>query len=163
MRVFLKSQLSSYFCQKIPNASNPEPPATGPPHLYRVSDVNALKSVASSGIDILLTYEWPKCISRNSSNATSALSVLESKDVGSLGVQCVAELAAVLQPRYHYAATPDSEGSGELVERRSVFFEREPYANDGAAGRVAASKVASHVTRFIGLGAQGSDLKSRVR
>ncbi|CAG8485377.1 4707_t:CDS:10 [Scutellospora calospora] len=58
-------------------------------------------------VDILLTYEWPKDITRLSSQ--------EIRDVS--GSNEVAQLAAKFKPRYHFATS------------ENVFFKREPYQN----------------------------------
>ncbi|RHZ63845.1 hypothetical protein Glove_327g34 [Diversispora epigaea] len=58
-------------------------------------------------VDILLTYEWPKSITR--------FSKIPTENIG--GSEFVSSLAAKIKPRYHFAAS------------EKIFFKREPYQN----------------------------------
>ena len=69
-------------------------------------------------VDILLTNEWPSNIFNNSN----------TPEIGIDSSQRIAEIAANLMPRYHFAAAND------------VFWEREPYKNQDGS-----------FTRFIGV------------
>ncbi|RUS21953.1 CwfJ C-terminus 1-domain-containing protein-like protein [Endogone sp. FLAS-F59071] len=89
------------------------------------------------GVDILLTFEWPQGIARLSSQKVPPSLV---------GAQPIAELAAGLQPRYHFAG------------KEKLFLEREPYRNVGGGP---GKPIAGHVTRFIGLGEVGNKDKIR--
>ncbi|KAI8373000.1 CwfJ C-terminus 1-domain-containing protein-like protein [Radiomyces spectabilis] len=103
---------------------------------YTQKDIQALQSThmpitSPAGVDILLTHEWPGGIETHSAlKPASSLATCTTS---------VAQLAAVLKPRYHFAA---SEG---------VFYEREPYANAVGFGGPE-ERPADHVSRFIGLG-----------
>ncbi|KAL1916272.1 uncharacterized protein VTP21DRAFT_5889 [Calcarisporiella thermophila] len=111
---------------------------------YRSSEIESLiANITSStfsppGIDILITYEWPRGITTGSKQCTL--------DAG-IGSLPVAKLAAAAQPRYHFAAS------------ENIFFEREPYTNSGIPGT--SSPIAGHVTRFIALGEFGNPNKQR--
>ncbi|KAL0091222.1 CwfJ C-terminus 1-domain-containing protein-like protein [Phycomyces blakesleeanus] len=83
-----------------------------------------------SGVDILLTYEWPSFIT-NGSNCSLETPLTNSSTP-------IAELAAALKPRYHFAAS------------ENVFYEREPYSNITGFGP-AEERPAGHVSRFVGL------------
>ncbi|KAI8088900.1 CwfJ C-terminus 1-domain-containing protein-like protein [Halteromyces radiatus] len=83
------------------------------------------------GVDILLTTEWPKGIEDGTTKAPPcSLSTAASS---------IALLDLALKPRYHFA---DSE---------NTFYEREPYENTTGFGGPD-ERVATHVSRFIGLG-----------
>lgn len=88
------------------------------------------------GVDILLTVEWPEGIAEGSAVVSKL-----PKGTDATGIKPIAEIAAALQPRYHFAAEP------------GVFFQREPYNNRGGA---------EHVTWFISLGSFGAPNKQRV-
>lgn len=113
---------------------------------YTKEDVQALKSTPvaqnmTAGVDILLTHEWPQDVHAMSSQP------VDPKIEPMSGP--VAEVAATLAPRYHFAA---AEGT---------FFEREPYRN--IPGFVPpGTRHAQHVTRFIGLADVGNTEKARV-
>lgn len=88
-----------------------------------------------SGVDILLTSVWPKAVC----SYGTAL-VTEPTDDSSN----VAQLAAVLKPRYHFSAL---EG---------IPYERNPYRNHKMlSGRT------SHVSRFVALARVGNKEKSK--
>ncbi|KAJ3039402.1 hypothetical protein HDV00_012278 [Rhizophlyctis rosea] len=111
---------------------------------YSQNAVSALTShqKKGSGIDILLTSEWPEGITRNSSAAKSV-----PADAEPAGSQAVADIAKALQPRYHFAG-----GVAPGTETSPPFFEREPYNNiNGAA----------YATRFLGLGDFGAPNKAK--
>ncbi|CAG5131123.1 unnamed protein product, partial [Candidula unifasciata] len=79
------------------------------------------------GIDILITSQWPQDVEKYASSANRPS---ESYP----GSSCIAEVARVLKPRYHFAGL---EG---------VFYERQPYRNHHIL-----LESARHTTRFIGL------------
>lgn len=121
--------------------------ADAPAGLYYTNDdVKALKETPlaqnmTAGVDILLTYEWPQDV--HSMSSQSLAPKVESMSLP------VAEAAATLAPRYHFAA---AEGT---------FFEREPYRN--VPGFVAPGvRHAEHVTRFIGLADVANSNRARV-
>lgn len=124
-----------------------EPAAESEPGLhYTKADITALNSTPvaknmTAGVDILLTHEWPQDV-----HAMSNQSV--DPKVESMS-QPVAEVAATLAPRYHFAAAED------------VFYEREPYKNVPGFAPVG-TRPAQHVTRFIGLADVGNTNKARV-
>ncbi|KAG0575645.1 hypothetical protein KC19_5G020000 [Ceratodon purpureus] len=97
-------------------------------------DVDALRAIADEKdvTDIFISNEWPRGVTQSASAA-------EGIDVASTGSDISAELASILKPRYHFSG---SEG---------VFYAREPYVNPDA----------THVTRFIGLGAVGNENKQK--
>ncbi|CAO3688330.1 unnamed protein product [Umbelopsis ramanniana] len=123
-----------------------EPAAESEPGLhYTKADITALNSTPvaknmTAGVDILLTHEWPQDV-----HAMSNQSV--DPKVESMS-QPVAEVAATLAPRYHFAAAED------------VFYEREPYKNVPGFAPVG-TRPAQHVTRFIGLADVGNTNKAR--
>ncbi|KAI7862694.1 CwfJ C-terminus 1-domain-containing protein-like protein [Spinellus fusiger] len=86
---------------------------------------------APAGVDILLTYEWPSTITHG-----STVPLANPPNTSSTPI---AEIAAVLKPRYHFSAS------------ENVFYEREPYKNTHGFG-LSDEREADHVSRFIGLG-----------
>ncbi|KAL0096918.1 hypothetical protein J3Q64DRAFT_1039756 [Phycomyces blakesleeanus] len=109
--------------------------STGMHNNYLSSDIKRLQSTrmpitTPSGVDILLTYEWPSFIT-NGSNCSLETPLTNSSTP-------IAELAAALKPRYHFAAS------------ENVFYEREPYSNITGFGP-AEERPAGHVSRFVGL------------
>lgn len=113
---------------------------------YTIEDIKALKSTPvaqnmTAGVDILLTHEWPQDVNNMSSQTSDP--TIESMS------RPVAEVAATLAPRYHFAAAANS------------FFEREPYRNIPGF-EPAGARSAQHVTRFIGLAEVGNPQKARV-
>ncbi|KAI8990165.1 CwfJ C-terminus 1-domain-containing protein-like protein [Pilobolus umbonatus] len=107
------------------------------PTTYTKSDIQKLclskmPMNAPPGVDLLLTYEWPKDIT---SGTQSPLPLNEEKNSAVLS-----DVSASLKPRYHFASS------------QNKFYEREPYKNiiSGVTGSY--ERPAHHVTRFIGLG-----------
>ncbi|KAJ2962797.1 hypothetical protein NQZ79_g2046 [Umbelopsis isabellina] len=112
---------------------------------YTIEDIKALKSTPvaqnmTAGVDILLTHEWPQDVHNMSSQTSDP--TIESMS------RPVAEIAATLAPRYHFAAAANS------------FYEREPYRNIPGF-EPAGARSAQHVTRFIGLAEVGNSQKAR--
>ncbi|KAF7722896.1 hypothetical protein EC973_002616 [Apophysomyces ossiformis] len=107
------------------------------PNGYQSSDMAKLKSTrfpitSPPGVDILLSHEWPQAIEVGSAiTPANSLSTVAKP---------IAELAAALKPRYHFAAS------------EAVFYEREPYLNMTGFGSNDDEQAAEHVSRFIGLG-----------
>ncbi|BFZ05224.1 hypothetical protein BsWGS_08263 [Bradybaena similaris] len=79
------------------------------------------------GIDILITSQWPENVEKYASSANR-------QSESNPGSACIAEVARVLRPRYHFAGL---EG---------VFYERQPYRNHHIL-----LESARHTTRFISL------------
>ncbi|KAK6183907.1 hypothetical protein SNE40_006477 [Patella caerulea] len=90
------------------------------------------------GVDILITSQWPK----NVQKYASAIEGIEDGD--QLGSEAVAEVARILQPRYHFAGL-----SG-------IFYERQPYRNHKVI-----AESSRHATRFIGLAKVGNKQKKK--
>ncbi|KAI8984334.1 CwfJ C-terminus 1-domain-containing protein-like protein [Mycotypha africana] len=90
---------------------------------------------APPGVDVLITYDWPKQVTDLSSTDLTSIEINEDEKSS----VHIAEVAAALKPRYHFAAS------------QKKFYERQPYRNivSGLAGKE--ERIASHVTRFIGL------------
>ena len=111
-----------------PNDAAEDPSATR----YAKADVDALLRTAKGrsgfgGVDILLTMDWPRGVTR-------LAPLPEGTNVARSGSDSIAELARELRPRYHFAA-----------QEPDVFFERPPYRNlPLMPGRPI------HVTRFFG-------------
>lgn len=101
---------------------------------YSEKDAKGLKGANLA--DLLLTYEWPEGV--------GSRSALASPGVKGTGV--VAELAAALRPRYHFAA------GGE------VFWEREPYQNRARPGEGGSD---TKITRFLGVADWGNEKKAK--
>lgn len=95
--------------------------AAGHAPFYTAQDAKSLKGANTA--DILLTYDWPEGVG-NGSKLQGAQK----------GTRAVAELAAAVRPRYHFAA------GGE------VFWEREPYRNGLREGE---GQGDVKVTRFL--------------
>ncbi|OJA10208.1 hypothetical protein AZE42_05129 [Rhizopogon vesiculosus] len=90
-------------------------------------------SSTSQLIDILITNDWPACITQHSS------APLPSPELSSLGAPPLDEVIRKVKPRYHFAA---------LGGQPPQFWEREPFVWDDEAGRV---------SRFVSLGAFGAE------
>lgn len=71
--------------------------------------MNSLMTNPPTQVDILLTYEWPKSITRFSKIPPT------EKEIG--GSEFVSLLATKIKPRYHFAAS------------EKIFYKREPYQN----------------------------------
>ncbi|KAG1803303.1 CwfJ C-terminus 1-domain-containing protein-like protein [Suillus variegatus] len=91
-------------------------------------------SSSSQLVDILITNDWPACITQHSS------APLPSPELSSEGATPLDEVIRKVKPRYHFAA---------LGGRPPQFWEREPFVWDDEAGRV---------SRFVSLGAFGAEV-----
>lgn len=91
-----------------------------------------VNDTAFKGVDILITSQWPKDVEKYG----SASKRVEHKYPDSA---CIAEVARVLRPRYHFVGV---EG---------VFYERQPYRNHQVL-----LEPARHVTRFVALANAGN-------
>ncbi|KAJ3126581.1 hypothetical protein HK100_010190, partial [Physocladia obscura] len=121
-------------------ASTSQQPPKNPPDVQVYTRNTAFNMAAAlppaPHIDILITNDFPKDISRLSPLAEESSSWLNA------GSEPIANLAFNLRPRYHFASSVAVLG----VEKSNVFFEREPYSNplkDNEPGAI--------VSRFIGL------------
>lgn len=99
-----------------------------------ISSVHGLTIATGQGdaylpVDLLISASWPSKISIGSSIG---------KSIKNIGVDAIAQIAASLEPQYHFAAG-------------AAYFEREPYRNINA----------SHCTRFIGLADFGNKTKEK--
>lgn len=123
---------------------------------YTEAEANALKVAESA--DILVTYDWPAGVDRNSNVPITNSG--SGDDKGSLpggGSVPVRELARHLGPRYHFVA------GGERV-----FWEREPYRNQSVEGKkgrrfFGAMGTDLGATRFIAVADWGNQGKVKVR
>ncbi|RKP39624.1 CwfJ C-terminus 1-domain-containing protein-like protein [Dimargaris cristalligena] len=93
-------------------------------------------------IDVLLTFDWPRLIGRNSSIPLTAIS---PETRGSMGVS---QVSMAYRPRYHFAGGAPG-----------VFYEREPYKYP--RGTVVSADGSPHYTRFVGLAAFNHASKQR--
>ncbi|GFN87297.1 cwf19-like protein 1 [Plakobranchus ocellatus] len=84
------------------------------------------------GIDILITSQWPKDVEKYGSAPKRDRAKYPPS-------ACIAEVARVLKPRYHFAGL---EG---------IFYERQPYRNHQVL-----LEPARHVTRFVALANAGN-------
>ncbi|CAG8450108.1 512_t:CDS:10 [Funneliformis mosseae] len=95
-------------------------------------------------VDILLTHEWPKDITRLSQNAPAT---------NVSGSEHVAKLALSVKPRYHLATS------------EKVFYQREPYQNTPSPNLINdegdSQMQFGHPTWFIGLAEVGNATKSK--
>lgn len=89
-----------------------------------------------TGVDVLLTSEWPKNVTNFDENKNAPDS--------STGSQHVSWLACQLKPRYHFSGL------------RDIFYERPPYTNHNPSGE---GNV--HCTRFIALAKVGNPNKNK--
>ncbi|KZS05856.1 CWF19 protein 1 [Daphnia magna] len=100
--------------------------------------MEAIKSIevqvgnSSTGVDILLTSQWPKGVE----NLAAPLDCGNSEKFGS---SLISRLTQKIKPRYHFVG---SEG---------VYYERFPYRNHEVL-----QEKTHHVTRFIALGKVGN-------
>ncbi|KAL7061834.1 hypothetical protein AAHC03_0833 [Spirometra sp. Aus1] len=91
------------------------------------SELPSLDSDPSfSGVDLLLTCQWPKYVVPPNDKIFDSVDALSSL--------AMSHIAQAVKPRYHFAAST------------GLFYERKPYRNH----RVLQEKT-RHVTRFIGL------------
>lgn len=107
--------------------------------LHTPDDAKALRGANTA--DILLTTCWPSNIWAKSARALSAdvQATIPSTDQ-------VADLCAVLKPRYHFAAAPGD-----------IFYEREPFFHPSDSS----DSDQRHVTRFISLAPLGNASKAK--
>ncbi|CAL1265083.1 unnamed protein product [Larinioides sclopetarius] len=99
-------------------------------------DVTELVARASSSaIDIFLTSQWPKGVTKYAKSPDNFDSI-------NTGSNSVAYLAKLLKPRYHFAGTS------------KVYYERLPYRNHQVL-----QELPTHTTRFIGLAAVDNEKK----
>ncbi|CAG8782463.1 13513_t:CDS:2, partial [Racocetra persica] len=93
-----------------------------------------------SDVDILLTYEWPKDITRLSSQEVTNVS----------GSTYVAQLVEKVKPRYHFGAS------------EKVFFKREPYQNTPSTSENDDTQLKMGIpTWFVGLAEVGNSEKEK--
>jgi len=116
------------------NKTDPTDPVENPSATrYTRADVEALvrstrKDASYAGLDILVTYDWPRGVTR-------LAAIPEGANVARSGTDPVADLAREIRPRYHFSG---QEGG--------VYYERVPYRNlPVVPGK------AMHLTRFFGM------------
>jgi hypothetical protein len=97
--------------------------------------LESAKKYEHSGIDLLLTCEWPEGVHEKSDSYSQKF----PNGCNALVSPKVADVVAQLRPKYHFGGASD------------LFFEREPYFNHNGT-----------VTRFISLGGFASESKQRV-
>ncbi|KAJ8594437.1 hypothetical protein M405DRAFT_850139 [Rhizopogon salebrosus TDB-379] len=90
-------------------------------------------SSSSQLIDILITNDWPACITQHSS------APLPSSELSLSGAPPLDEVIKKVKPRYHFAA---------LGGHPPQFWEREPFVWDDETDRI---------SRFVSLGAFGAE------
>ncbi|XP_058666639.1 CWF19-like protein 1 isoform X1 [Ammospiza nelsoni] len=113
-----------------------------PAHCFSAKDVAELKTSLLAtpnfrGVDILLTSPWPRDVGTFGNSAGE----IDTKKCGS---RLVADLAASLKPRYHFAAL------------EKTYYERLPYRN-----HMVLQETPQHVTRFIALADVGNTSKKK--
>jgi diadenosine tetraphosphate (Ap4A) HIT family hydrolase len=104
--------------------------------LYGYADAKSLRGASTA--DILITSDWPEDIRKRSR-------VEFKPDVEPQARQCIADLDAVLKPRYHFST------SG------GTFYEREPFFHAPSDG----TDNLYPVTRFISIAAYGNPNKQK--
>ncbi|EEB18869.1 conserved hypothetical protein [Pediculus humanus corporis] len=113
---------------------------------FTESDAKALRESALrnkaglefSGVDILLTSEWPKDVEKLDKN-------FKYEDQSEIkGSAILSELAYHLKPRYHFCGL------------KNIYYERPPYRNDSDN-----LELNSHSTRFIALAKVGNSDKKK--
>jgi len=102
----------------------------------------ALRSAADApgfrGVDVLLTHAWPRGAFRRLPEGALPAELLPDRDLDTVGLERLAELAALLRPRHHFVAT---EGQ---------FYARPPYRlPDG------------HGAKLLAMAAVAADKKQR--
>lgn len=128
---------------------------------YTEAEANVLRGANSA--DILVTYDWPADVDRNSKVPIANGGSSDGKGLLPRGGSTpVRELARRLRPRYHFVS------GGERV-----FWEREPYRNEGVERESESEKGYSEAmggvglgvgaTRFIALADWGNEGKVKVR
>eukprot|EP01127_Copromyxa_protea_P014391 TRINITY_DN3999_c0_g2_i1.p1 TRINITY_DN3999_c0_g2~~TRINITY_DN3999_c0_g2_i1.p1 ORF type:complete len:482 (+),score=96.20 TRINITY_DN3999_c0_g2_i1:269-1714(+) len=90
-----------------------------------------------SGVDLLVTNEWPKGVLRGLKQEQCPDSGLSMLEYDTFGSSLVTHIAATMVPRYHFSTAAPKQ----------VFYKRAPYEN----GRQFADGRTYHVTRFISL------------
>ncbi|KAM6265431.1 CWF19-like protein 1 isoform 2-T2 [Porphyrio hochstetteri] len=113
-----------------------------PAYSFSAKDVTELKTSLLStpnfrGVDILLTSPWPRDVGTFGNSAGE----IDTKKCGS---KLVADLAASLKPRYHFAAL------------NKAYYERLPYRN-----HTVLQETPQHVSRFIALADVGNTSKKK--
>nr|CAG8437405.1 12305_t:CDS:10 [Entrophospora candida] len=96
--------------------------------------------------DILLTYEWPKSITRHSPKSVNV-------PLDSCGSEFVDHIAATVKPRYHFAASANT------------FFQREPYQNPLSPSQISVDDDTQQKfgtpTWFVGIADVGNSKKEK--
>jgi len=99
---------------------------------YTKADINSVlkktKDSGFDGVDMLLTYEWPRDVAKFAVPP-------ELKQIHAIGQPVIADLVAQLRPRYHFAS------------KEPTYYERVPYRNEQT---IPGKDI--HVTRFFGMG-----------
>ncbi|KRY75958.1 CWF19-like protein 1 -like protein, partial [Trichinella pseudospiralis] len=90
-----------------------------------------------TGVDILLTSQWPRGVEKNSSYIPD---LFEDEELNCSAL--VSKLAAALKPRYHFSANT------------GCHYERPPYRNHKVL-----QEQTCHATRFVGLARNGNPQK----
>ncbi|RWS28014.1 CWF19-like protein 1 [Leptotrombidium deliense] len=96
-----------------------------------------LRGKSSTFVDILITSQWPKDITRHLPVCPPGVQEIES------GSEFISKLAFTLKPRYH-------------ISTSAVYFERHPYRNHKII-----QESARPVTRFISLADVGNKKKAK--
>lgn len=104
---------------------------------HSLGEAKALKG--ANAADILITTEWPQGITKGS-QAGAAVSPSTAQQ------ESIADLCAVLKPRYHFSTNSTS------------FFEREPFFHQQPEDK---SEPGYHITRFIALAPFGNNAKQK--
>lgn len=94
-----------------------------------------MESTGHLGVDLFLTCQWPKGVSKYAQNAPGH---------DGQGSEIIALLSYFLRPRYHFTCSSDT------------YYERSPYRN-----HMVLREPARHVTRFISLASVGNASKSK--
>ncbi|KAF2008499.1 hypothetical protein BU24DRAFT_497942 [Aaosphaeria arxii CBS 175.79] len=106
------------------------------PPYYSETDAKILRGAVSA--DILITHEWPTGIRNRSKNPFDAEQEPQSQ-------QCLADLATVLKPKYHFSAASEA------------FYEREPFFHVPSEE----TENLYPITRFISLASYGNPNKQK--
>lgn len=106
------------------------------PPYYGETDAKILRGATTA--DILVTNEWPAGIRSRSK-------VAFNPDQEPASQQCLADLCAVLKPRYHFST------SGNIYYEREPFFHTPSEETDGLYP----------ITRFISMAAYGNPTKQK--
>jgi len=105
------------------------------------SDLRALAQAPGfRGVDLLLTSPWPRGAFRQLDEGALSADLLPDRDLHEVGLEALAELAVLLRPRYHFAATENQ------------FWQRPPYRHSAAT---------TMLCRFIALAAVQADKKQK--